>query len=110
MPGKAPPARRWGGAFRTGDIVFPCSGSLRIHSYTFLRSKSAKMLQKKSSHSFRLVCQACFCSLVWQWNGLLAAITLEMHALSTMDAISMPAKPAGLPKRRGTLLIVDDEE
>src|SRR5262249_15145711 len=33
-----------------------------------------------------------------------------MPAFSTMDAIATPDNPAGLPKRKGTLLIVDDEE
>src|SRR5262245_58658826 len=35
---------------------------------------------------------------------------LKMSARSTLEPISTPGKPDGSPKRKGTLLIVDDEE
>src|SRR5216683_7824312 len=48
MPDKGPPARPRAAARRIADISFPCLVCFRIHSYTFLRSKSGKMLQDKS--------------------------------------------------------------
>src|SRR5438132_4941435 len=46
MPGTNPPARPSAVSPRTEDISFPCLDSLRPHSYTFLRSKTEKMLQE----------------------------------------------------------------